>query len=188
MLQAGTVTREEASNLGLPPPETTRGRSRPQADHGNFNPLTHEYHASATPRDLEKAKGRRTIKVHDGHALTPRTLCPCSATHGRHPMRPAPPRPDARLKLSPPTPIGAGINPLTLRLDPLNSTKAAMRAYDPRLLQPLNLHIVPRDKSPPTPRLLQTARPSLAATTATAMNKGMGTITNHPGLAATCAF
>lgn len=36
------------------------------------------------------------------------------------------------------------LNPLTSKLDPINSTRAALSAYDPRVLQPTSLRITPR--------------------------------------------
>ena len=95
----------------LLPAETYKGK-RPLNDLGHFNPLTHEYHASATPRDSARASGRKSI-VLGASLLTPR------------------------------------INPLTQKLDPLNSTREALQAYDPRMILPTALQVVPR-----TPRVL----------------------------------
>lgn len=57
-LESG-IDADEAQAMGLPPTETFRGRSRPSADPGFYNPLTHDYAMSATPRDWSKSTGRR---------------------------------------------------------------------------------------------------------------------------------
>ena len=107
VLESGHVDSREARDIGLPPPEAYKGRAKPAADPGWFNPLTHQYDISSSPRDFARNSGRRTITL-NAKSLTPR------------------------------------LNPLTQKLDPLHSTAASLKVYDPRVLHPHDLHIVPR--------------------------------------------
>ena len=106
VLESGMVDSREARAIGLPAPETYKGKAKPGGDPGWFNPLTHEYNIDSSPRDFARSSGRRPPSL--GNSLTPR------------------------------------LNPLTQKLDPLNSTPASLRVYDPRVLHPQDLHIVPR--------------------------------------------
>jgi len=108
VLESGAVDSREARELGLPPPETYRGRSRANVDQGQFNPLTHEYTSGSSPRDFSKMQGRRPIREPMRSNLTPR------------------------------------INPLTHRLDPINTTATAFRLHNPRLMITRDLRITPR--------------------------------------------
>lgn len=73
VFESGEVDAKEAKNLGLPPPETYKGRAKPVgADAGHFNPLTHEYQPGASQRDTAKAEGRRSIRDAARATMTPR--------------------------------------------------------------------------------------------------------------------
>ena len=109
VLESGYVGDKEARSIGLPPPEAYKGRAKPAADPGFFNPLTHEYNVDSSPRDAKRNSGRRSAHPHMGTSLTPR------------------------------------LNPLTAKLDPLNTTQAAMRLYDPQRAHPYDYNVVLRD-------------------------------------------
>ena len=108
LLESGAVDSQEARDMGLPPPETYRGKASRHGDPGHFNPLTHQYSVNSTPRDTSKAMGRRPLREPMRHTLTPR------------------------------------INPLTHKLDPLNTASTAFRLYRPELKVHQNLRIIPR--------------------------------------------
>lgn len=106
ILDSGFVDKHDAKALGLPGPFPIESkRTAGEFDPGFFNPLTHEYHSSSSPRDRTNLGGRRTVCIQGAKALSPR------------------------------------LNPLTLRLDPINSTSVALRAYNPQSIQSTNFRV-----------------------------------------------
>ena len=71
VLESGVVESREARDIGLPPPETYRGKAKQTPNPGHFNPLTHEYHIDSSPRDSARNSGKKTVTMKAG-SLTPR--------------------------------------------------------------------------------------------------------------------
>jgi len=61
VLESGAIDERSAREIGLPVPETYKGKAQHPGDPGHFNPLTHKYSQDSTPRDFSKyTAGRRT--------------------------------------------------------------------------------------------------------------------------------
>lgn len=88
VLESGYVGSSEAREIGLPVPETYKGKRSREADPGMFNPLTHKYNVGSSPRDFARSSGRRNPV---GTSLTPRMnpltqkLDPINCTRARAP-------------------------------------------------------------------------------------------------------
>ena len=118
VFESGHVDSSEARAIGLPEPERYKGKGVNTLDHGHFNPLTHAYETGARARDNKHphtSGGKKTWTVDRAASLTPRS------------------------NLTP------RFNMMTHNLDTVNSTATSLAMYDPRMLSPRNLHVVPQD-------------------------------------------